>query len=64
MPTCPAALTRFSPEPARNWEQRLTSRPLLGLRLLMFLQAVLPLALSWLCVSVQWCVGFRVIGPY
>lgn len=35
-----------------------------GLRLLMFPQAVLHRALSWLCASVQWCVGFRVTGPY
>lgn len=52
MPTCPAALTRFSPEPARNWEQS-PSLDASGLRLLMFPQAVLHLALSWLCASVQ-----------
>lgn len=39
-------------------------RSLPGLDFSLLPQAVLHLALSWLCASVQRCVGFRVIGPY
>lgn len=64
MPTCPAALARFSPVLARNWEQRLASQTPSLVNFFLFPQAVPHLAPSWLCASVQWCVGSRVIGPY
>lgn len=43
-----------------NWPPR----PPLGLNFSMFPQAVPHPALSWLCASVRWCVGFRVTDPY